>query len=72
MAQTEAVSEILQAKYRGNNARVEELLKGGAAPSQVQIAPGFTPFPGGAPTLTGASSAVLVVNGPNSKVRLGF
>jgi hypothetical protein len=27
MAQTEAVSEILQAKYRGNNARVEELLK---------------------------------------------
>ncbi len=31
MAQTEAVSEILQAKYRGNNARVEELLKGGAA-----------------------------------------
>jgi ankyrin repeat protein len=29
MAQTEAVSEILQAKYRGNNARVEELLKSG-------------------------------------------
>jgi ankyrin repeat protein len=27
MAQTEAVSEILRAKYRGNNARVEELLK---------------------------------------------
>ncbi len=27
MAQTEPVSEILQAKYRGNNARVEELLK---------------------------------------------
>lgn len=27
MAQTETVSEILQAKYRGNNARVEELLK---------------------------------------------
>ena len=27
MAQTEAVSEILQAKYRGNNARVDELLK---------------------------------------------
>jgi ankyrin repeat protein len=33
MAQTATppVSEILQAKYRGNNARVEELLKGGAA-----------------------------------------
>jgi ankyrin repeat protein len=29
MAQTEAVSEILQEKYRGNNARVEELLKAG-------------------------------------------
>jgi uncharacterized protein len=29
MAQTEAVSEILQAKYRGNQARVEELLKAG-------------------------------------------
>jgi hypothetical protein len=27
MMQTEPVSEILQAKYRGNNARVEELLK---------------------------------------------
>ncbi len=27
MAQTEPVSEILQAKYRGNQARVEELLK---------------------------------------------
>jgi ankyrin repeat protein len=27
MPQTEAVSEILQAKYRGNNARVDELLK---------------------------------------------
>jgi ankyrin repeat protein len=31
MSQTEAVSEILQAKYRGNNARVEELLKSGPA-----------------------------------------
>jgi ankyrin repeat protein len=31
MPQTEAVSEILQAKYRGNNARVEELLKAGPA-----------------------------------------
>jgi ankyrin repeat protein len=31
MAQTEQVSEILQAKYRGNNARVEELLKTGPA-----------------------------------------
>ena len=29
MVQTEPVSEILQAKYRGNNARVEELLKAG-------------------------------------------
>ena len=29
MAQTEAVSEILQEKYRGNNTRVEELLKTG-------------------------------------------
>ena len=29
MPQTETVSEILQAKYRGNNARVEELLKAG-------------------------------------------
>jgi ankyrin repeat protein len=29
MSQTAAVSEILQAKYRGNNARVEELLKAG-------------------------------------------
>jgi uncharacterized protein len=29
MAQTEQVSEILQAKYRGNSARVEELLKTG-------------------------------------------
>jgi len=29
MAQTETVSEILQAKYRGNNARVEELLNAG-------------------------------------------
>src|SRR5262245_30227007 len=29
MAQTAQVSEILQAKYRGNNARVEELLKTG-------------------------------------------
>lgn len=29
MPQTEQVSEILQAKYRGNNARVEELLKAG-------------------------------------------
>jgi len=27
MAQTETISEILQAKYRGNNARVEELLQ---------------------------------------------
>jgi ankyrin repeat protein len=31
MPQTEQVSEILQAKYRGNNARVEELLKSGPA-----------------------------------------
>jgi uncharacterized protein len=31
MAQTETVSEILQAKYRGNNARLEELLKTGPA-----------------------------------------
>ena len=31
MVQTEPVSEILQAKYRGNNARVEELLKGSPA-----------------------------------------
>ena len=31
MAQTVEVSEILQAKYRGNNARVEELLKAGPA-----------------------------------------
>jgi ankyrin repeat protein len=31
MPQTEPVSEILQAKYRGNNARVEELLKAGPA-----------------------------------------
>ena len=31
MPQTEPVSEILQAKYRGNNARVEELLKSGPA-----------------------------------------
>jgi ankyrin repeat protein len=31
MPQTEQVSEILQAKYRGNNARVEELLKAGPA-----------------------------------------
>jgi ankyrin repeat protein len=31
MAQTEQVSEILQAKYRGNNARVEELLKSAPA-----------------------------------------
>ena len=31
MAQTEQVSEILQAKYRGNNARVEELLKSSPA-----------------------------------------
>jgi ankyrin repeat protein len=31
MSQTAAISEILQAKYRGNNARVEELLKTGAA-----------------------------------------
>ena len=30
MPQTAQVSEILQAKYRGNNARVEELLKAGA------------------------------------------
>ena len=29
MAQTETVSEILQAKYRGNQARVEELLEAG-------------------------------------------
>jgi uncharacterized protein len=29
MMQTEQVSEILQAKYRGNNARVEELLEAG-------------------------------------------
>jgi len=29
MSQTETVSEILQAKYRGNTARVEELLKAG-------------------------------------------
>ena len=29
MAQTQTVSEILQAKYSGNNARVEELLKTG-------------------------------------------
>jgi ankyrin repeat protein len=29
MPQTEPVSEILQAKYRGNNARVEELLEAG-------------------------------------------
>jgi uncharacterized protein len=29
MPQTEPVSEILQAKYRGNNARVEELLESG-------------------------------------------
>lgn len=29
MPQTHTVSEILQAKYRGNNARVEELLKTG-------------------------------------------
>jgi ankyrin repeat protein len=29
MPQTETVSEILQAKYSGNNARVEELLKAG-------------------------------------------
>jgi ankyrin repeat protein len=29
MPQTQEVSEILQAKYRGNNARVEELLKAG-------------------------------------------
>jgi ankyrin repeat protein len=31
MGQTEEVSEILQAKYRGNNARVEELLEAGPA-----------------------------------------
>jgi ankyrin repeat protein len=31
MPQTEPVSEILQAKYRGNNARVDELLKRGPA-----------------------------------------
>jgi ankyrin repeat protein len=31
MPPTEPVSEILQAKYRGNNARVEELLKGNPA-----------------------------------------
>ena len=31
MAQIEEVSEILQAKYRGNNARVEELLEAGPA-----------------------------------------
>lgn len=31
MPQTEPVSEILQAKYRGNNARVEELLEAGPA-----------------------------------------
>ena len=31
MPQTVPVSEILQAKYRGNNARVEELLKAGPA-----------------------------------------
>ena len=31
MAQTEPVSEILQAKYRGNDARVEDLLKAGPA-----------------------------------------
>jgi hypothetical protein len=31
MAQTEEVSEILQAKYRGNNARVEELLRSAPA-----------------------------------------
>jgi ankyrin repeat protein len=31
MPQTEQVSEILHAKYRGNNARVEELLKAGLA-----------------------------------------
>ena len=29
MSQTEQVSELLQAKYRGNNARVEEILKTG-------------------------------------------
>ena len=31
MQQTEQISEILQAKYRGNNARVEELLKSSPA-----------------------------------------
>jgi ankyrin repeat protein len=31
MPQTEQISEILQAKYRGNNARVDELLKSGLA-----------------------------------------
>ena len=46
---------------------VPVLLTGGALASQVQVAPGFTPFVGGAP---GGSGAVLVVNGTNSKIVL--
>lgn len=38
MEQTEQVSEILQAKYRGNNARVEELLKSAPALSIFEAA----------------------------------
>ena len=46
---------------------VPVLLTGGALAGQVQVAPGFTPFVGGAP---GGAGAVLVVNGPNSKIVL--
>lgn len=38
MAQTPAVSEILQAKYSGNNARVDELLKSGVTLSIFEAA----------------------------------
>ena len=40
MAQTEAVSEILQEKYRGNNTRVEELLKTGPTLNIFEASPG--------------------------------
>jgi hypothetical protein len=50
------------------------LLKNGATAAQVQVAPGFNPFPGlgGSNTLTfsGNSSALFIVDGPASKVVL--
>ena len=49
---------------------VKVLLRNGALATNVVVAGGFTPFAGGTPSVSGTSGAVLVLDGPSSKIIL--